>query len=211
MSTTVAFIAECQGSVTIDEQRAFLDPADHVVVAGKKSFNKLTEMLAQGGVELQRGDRVKLYDLSCITLSTTTLVRAMSTLLRKGIVIEIISSGIVVEPDADDKVRAMLDALDAHYRYLHGIKTHPADRRGRRRLLDPEQLPQIRAELEKPGVTATKVAASFGVARSTLFNFLDRYDQDRRFARDRKADQADAAPGDDAVPALVDGPTQPAP
>ena len=210
LSTTVAFLAECQGSATVDEQRACLDPGDHVVVAGKKSFNKLTEMLAESGIELRRGDRVKLYDLSCITLSTTTLVRAMSKMLRKGIAFEIISSGIVIEPNADDKARAMLDALDAHCRYLHGIKTHPADRRGRRRLLDPEQLPEIRAELEKPGVTATKVAKTFGVARSTLFNYLERYDQARCPARDRKTDQADAALGDDdAVPALADGAVEP--
>lgn len=209
LSTTVAFLAECQGSATVDEQRACLDPGDHVVVAGKKSFNKLADMLAEGGVQLKRGDRVKLYDLSCIKLSTTTLVRAMSTMLRKGIAFEIISSGIVIEPDADDKVRAMLDALDAHYRYLHGIKTHPADRRGRRRLLDPEWLPNIRAELKKPGVTATAVATSYGVARSTLFNFLERYDQDRRPALDKKGDQADAALGDGAMPELAHGPDKP--
>lgn len=175
-----------------------------MVEAGKKSFNKLDDMLAEAGVNLKAGDRVKLYDLSCITLSTTTLVRAMSKMLRKGIAFEIISSGIVIEPTADDKVRAMLDALDAHYRYLHGMKIHHPDRKGRRRLLDAKQLPEIREELDKPGATATHVAQKFGVARSTLFNFLERFDLARRSGRDKKADaETDAL---EAAAELAHGP-----
>ncbi len=187
MGTTVAFLAECQGSATVDEQKARLSPDDHVVVAGKRGFNKLVEVLAQHGVRLGTGDRVKVYDLTCIKLSTTTLVREISRLLRKGVAFEITSVGIAIEPSADDKLRALLEALDAHNRHLHGIKTHPADRRGRKRLLEPDQLSDIRARLDKPGATATGVANELGVARSTLFNFLDRYDQARRIDRDRKA------------------------
>ena len=199
LSTTVAFLAECQDSATIDEQRACLHPDDHVVVAGKESFNKLTDLLAQNGIRLRAGDRIKIYDLSCITLSTTTLVRTMTKMLRSGITFEIITSGIVIEPGADDKLHALLDALDGHHRYLHGIKTHPADRRGRRFILGPDQLPEIRAKLDKPGATTAGVAQELGVARSTLFNYLDRYDRDRRLHRDKKAEQGrtqDA--GDDA-------------
>ena len=187
MGTTVAFLAECQGSTTVDEQKACLAPDDYVVVAGKRGFNKLADVLAQHGIRLGAGDRVKVYDLACIKLSTTTLVRVVSRLLRKGVAFEIISAGIVIEPSADDKLLALLEALDAHNRYLHGIKTHPADRRGRKRLLEPDQLSDIRARLDRPGATATDVASDLGVARSTLFNFLDRYDHDRRVGREKKA------------------------
>ena len=188
MGTTVAFLAECQGSATVAEQRGRLLPEDHVVIAGKGGFNKLTDLLAQNGIRLQAGDRIKVYDLSCIKLSTTTLVRVVSRMLRRGIAFEIMSAGIAIEPDADDKLHALLEALDGHYRYLHGIKTHPADRRGRKRLLGPDQLSEIRARLNKPGATATDVANDLGVARSTLFNFLDRHDPDRRAERAKKAE-----------------------
>ncbi|KRB78803.1 Hin recombinase [Sphingomonas sp. Root720] len=163
----------------MDDQKACLEADDYVVVAGRQSFNKLGDLLARHGIRLGPGDRIKLYDLSCITLSTTTLVSVMSKFLRSGVGFEIISAGIVIEPRADDKLHALLEALDNHYRYLHGIKTHPVDTasRGRRRLLDPSQLPEIRAKLDKPGATATDVAQELGVARSTLFNFLERFDR----------------------------------
>ncbi len=200
LSTTVAFLAECQGSATIDDQKAFLGPDDYVVVAGRQSFNKLGDLLARHGIRLGPGDRIKVYDLSCIRLSTTTLIRVMSKMLRGGVAFEIISAGIVIEPCGDDKLHALLDALDSHYRYLHGIKTHPADTasRGRRRLLDPDQLPEIRAKLDKPGATATDVAQELGVARSTLFNYLEWYDLDRRVDGGKKTVQRRAQhAGDD--------------
>ncbi|NIJ30955.1 DNA invertase Pin-like site-specific DNA recombinase [Sphingomonas insulae] len=152
-----------------------------MIVADRQSFNKLGDLLARHGIKLTAGDRIKVYDLSCITLSTTTLIRTMTKMLSRGIAFEIVSAGIVIEPRADDKLHALLGALDGHYGYLHGLKTHPIETasRGRRRILDPDQLPQIRAKLDAPGATATDVARELGVARSTLFNFLDRYGRDR--------------------------------
>jgi DNA invertase Pin-like site-specific DNA recombinase len=181
LGRTVAYLSECQGSATIDDQKACLGPDDYVVVADRQSFNKLGDLLARHGIKLTAGDRIKVYDLSCITLSTTTLIRTMTKMLGRGIAFEIVSAGIVIEPRADDKLHALLGALDGHYRYLHGLKTHPIETasRGRRRILDPDQLPQIRAKLDAPGATATDVARELGVARSTLFNFLDRYGRDR--------------------------------
>ncbi|WP_293976970.1 Hin recombinase [Sphingomonas sp.] len=184
MTTTIAFLAECQGSASIEEQKAALHANDQVVIAGRSSFGKLGELLARHGVRLARGDRIKVYDLSCIAVSTTTLVRTLTKLLRDGIGFEVIAAGIVIEPAGDDRLHALLDALDGHYRHVHGIKTHPADTapQGRKRLLEPGQLPAIRAKLARPGATATDVAQELGVARSTLFNYLERYDRDRRVA-----------------------------
>ena len=185
MSKVIAFLAECQGSPSIDEQKAVLDPDDQIVLAGKRSFAKLPDLLAHNRVSLAPGDRVKVYDLSCINLSTTSLVRALTRLLSLGATFEIISQSIVIRPGGDDKLRALLEALDGHYRHVHGIKTHPVEAapQGRKRLLDPNQLPQIRARLSRPGATATDVAKELGVARSTLFNYLERYDLDRRLKR----------------------------
>ena len=190
MAKIVAFLAECQGSASIEEQRASLGPDDVVVMAGKKSFNKLPDLLIQAGMRLSEGDRLKVYDLSCINVSTTTLVRTVSKILRMGVAFEIISLDIAIEPRADDKLRALLEALDGHYRYVHGIKTHPVDTapQGRKRLLDADQLPVIRAKLDRPGATATDVAQELGVARSTLFNYLERHDRNRRIDRGKKID-----------------------
>lgn len=189
LTTIVAFLAETPGSATIENQKACLGPDDIVVEAGRKSFNQLGELLARNGIKLVAGDRIKVFDLTCLALSTTMLIRVLSKTLRAGISFEIASQQIVIEPCAADQMHALVDALDGHYRHVHGIKTHPADTapQGRKRLLDPDQLPEIRAKLEKPGATATDVAQELGVARSTLFNYLERYDRDRRVGRDKKA------------------------
>lgn len=187
MGKTVAFLAETQGSATIEDQKACLGPDDIAVVAGRRSFNQLGELLARNGIRLQRGDHVKVFDLTCLALSTTMLIRVLTKLLKGGVSVEIVSAGLLIKPGAENKMHALLDALDGHYRHIHGIKTHPADTapQGRKRLLDPDQLPDIRAKLEKPGATATDVAQELGVARSTLFNYLERYDRDR-LNRDKK-------------------------
>jgi DNA invertase Pin-like site-specific DNA recombinase len=184
VSKTVAFLAECQGSATIEVQRAAVSPDAHIVLAGRQSFNKLGDLLARSGVRLEAGDRVVVYDLTCIALSTATLIRLIKRLLRNGIIFEIVSAGIVINPAPDDKLHALVTALDDHHRYLHGLKTHPETAsRGRKRLLAPDDLPEIKSKLERPGATATDVAQALGVSRSTLFNFLERYDPSRSTRR----------------------------
>lgn len=186
MSKSVAFLAECQGSATIDDQKAAMDPGAHIVVAGRQSFSKLGDLLARSGIRLEAGDRVVVYDLSCIMLSTATLIRLVRRMLDSGIAFEIVSAGVVIEPAIGDKLHALVRAFDGHHRYLHGLKTHPETAsRGRKRLLDPVDLAAIKSKLEQPGATATDVAQELGVSRSTLFNFLERYDPGRA-ARSKK-------------------------
>lgn len=188
LGKSVAFLAQTPGSATIESQRSCLSPSDIEVLAGRKTLNQLSELLQRKGIGLEAGDRVKVHDLSCLAIETPMLVRAIARLLRNGVSFEICAPQIIVEPGADDKLHAMLDALDGHYRHLHGIKTHPAEMSspGRKRLLDPDKLPEIREKLNAPGATATDVAQELGVARSTLFNYLERYDIGRRIGREKK-------------------------
>lgn len=189
MGKTVVFLAKTPGSATIEEQRSCLSPDDIEVTAGHKTFNQLGALLARHGIRLKAGDRVKVYDLACLAISTTMLIRALTKMLKAGVTFEMHSPALVIEPGGADRLQVMLEALDNHYRRVHGIKTHPAEMapQGRKRLLGPEKLSEIRAALDRPGATATDVAQGLGVARSTLFNYLERYDLDRRLDRDEKA------------------------
>ncbi len=199
MSTTVAFLTETPGSATIDDQQSCLLPYDIEVLAGRKTFNQLGALLAREGVRLSTGDRVKVHDLSCLAITTPMLIRVLTKMLRSGIIFEICAPPLVIEPGTDDKLQTMLEILDGHYRRVHGIKTHPAEmaQQGRKRLIGPDRLPEIRAALSRPGATATDVAQELGVARSTLFNYLERYDVDRRGGRDKKAINGGAEDGRD--------------
>ncbi len=153
------------------------------------------------GIPLTAGDRVKVYDLSCLSLTTPMLIRAVAKLLKGGVSLELCSPAIVIEPNGTDRLHTLLDALDTHYRHIHGIKTHPREmaQAGRKRLLDPDMLPEIRAKLNEPGATTTDVALSLGVARSTLFNYLERHDLDRRVNRQKKGEGSRSKDGCDEV------------
>uniref|UniRef100_UPI0035CBE073 Hin recombinase n=1 Tax=uncultured Sphingomonas sp. TaxID=158754 RepID=UPI0035CBE073 len=188
MTTTIAFLAETPGSASVRDQQTCLKEVDIQVFAGRKTFSQLGEILARRGIRLTAGDRVKVHDLSCLSLTTPMLIRAVAKLLKGGVSLELCSPAIVIEPNGADRLHTMLDALDTHYRHIHGIKTHPKEmaQAGRKRLLDPNMLPEIRAKLNELGATTTDVALSLGVARSTLFNYLERYDLDRRVNRQKK-------------------------
>lgn len=201
LSITVAFLAETPGSATLDDQQACLDPDDIRIFAGRKTFNQLGQLLSREGIRLSAGDRVKVHDLSCLSITTAMLIRVLAKMLKTGVSVEICSPHLLIAPQGDDKLHALLDALDGHYRHIHGIKTHPPEmaQPGRKRLLDPEKLPEIRAKLSEPGATATDVAQELGVARTTLFNYLERYDLDRRVRRGKKAVDPRAESGSDEI------------
>jgi hypothetical protein len=188
LAKTVAFLAAVPGSATLDDQKKCLGPDDYVILAGNRGFNRIAELSARSGIALERGDRVKIFDLGTIGITTGTLIRVMTGLLDDGVTIEIAVPGIVIEPGGDGQAHALLAALDNHHRRLHGIKAHPGDAAppGRRRLLDPDKLPEIRAMLDRPDSTYVTVAQELGVARSTLFNYLGRYDASRRAGGDEQ-------------------------
>lgn len=176
---TVAFLAEAPGSATIDDQQAALHPDDHVVLAGKRSFKELGEALERAGMPLRAGDRIKIHDFNCLPLSTDKLLRTLAKFLDGGISIEIVKPGIVIEAGAT-LGHMLVDWLDGHYRYVHGLKTHPVDTapQGRKRLLTAERYSEISAMLNEADATRSSVAEKLGVSRGTLFNYLERFGND---------------------------------
>lgn len=177
MGKTIVFLTETPGSMSIEDQEAHLGENDLVVPAGRRRLSDLSEILAHNRLSLEPGDRVKLFELPCLALATTQLIRELVKLLRNGITVEIVAPALILEPGNGGQGQTLLEALDGHYRHMHGIKTHPSDTapQGRKRLLDSAKLPEILAMLDKPGATHTTVAETLGVARSTLFNFLTRH------------------------------------
>ncbi len=132
--------------------------------------------LARAGDALEAGDTIKVYDLACIPINTVTLVRMMAKLLRQGIVIRLYKPTLTILPDEQADAFRLLDALDHHWRLIHGMKTHATDSKpGRKALLADDQLNDIRAMLEIKGATVASVAKKLGVGRTTLFDFLQRH------------------------------------
>jgi len=181
---TVAFLAEAPGSATLREQEAALAPNDQLVLAGNRSFKELGEVLKLAGMPLKSGDRIKFYDFNCLPLSTGMLLRALTGFLDAGVGIEIVKPGIVLEPGGS-QAHALLEWLCGHYGYAHGLKTHPIEtaRQGRKRILTAENYAEICEMLEQPNASKSSVALQLGIHRSTLIDYLQRFDHDSRVER----------------------------
>ncbi len=177
LAKTILFLAETRDSPSIDEQRAACGlGADLVVDAGQVSFADLPARLARSGHSLASGDTIRVYDLSCLPMNTMVLLRLLAKLLRKGISVELFALDLIIAPEGG-ALPIFIDALDSHWRRIHGIKTRSATgaAAGRKKVIDDDQLAAIRQRLDG-GATVSAVARDLGVGRTTLFDFLRRHD-----------------------------------
>lgn len=178
LPTNVLLLVETNRSPSMEEQRAACEAdGDLIVDAGPVRFNDLPKQLALHGHELKRGDRIKVYDLNCLPLSTSTLLRLMAKILGMGIAIEFCRPGITIDPGAQsgDLSRFVIE-LDRHARHVHGLKRQAHETKtGRKPTLPDDQLPEIRQLLAVAGATVTSVARELGVGRTTLFDYLRRH------------------------------------
>lgn len=172
---TVVFLAQTGKSPSLDEQTAAcVRDGDLVVSAPEVSFSELEKLLGKLGNPLVSGDTIKFHDLSCLALSTTTVLRLMLKFLKAGISIELCALGVTITPNRESDLFLLVEAFDSHWRQIHGIKTNAKReaKAGRKPRLTLEQLPDIQRRLAEPGATHESVAKDLGVARSTLFGFL---------------------------------------
>lgn len=177
MPTNILFLAETNLSPSLAEQRARCEAeGDLIVEAGQVSFLDLPKKLAQSGYTLEPGDKIKVYDLTCLPVNTATLVRMIVKLLRGGVAIELCSPGLVIDPDTNEDMVRLLVALDSHWRRVHGMKTHPTNSKtGRKPLLTADRLNEIKAMLAEKDATYDSVAEDLGVGRTTLYDYLQRH------------------------------------
>ncbi|WP_157783576.1 MULTISPECIES: Hin recombinase [Rhizorhabdus] len=178
LPTTILFLAETNLSPSIVEQRASCEAKGDVIVeAGKTSFLDLPKKLAQSGYELRRGDRIKIYDLTCLSVNTARLIGMIVKLLRKGVTIEFCSSRIVLDPDAKyDEPFRLLVSLDNHWRRIHGMKTHPPHTKtGKKQRISADRLPEIEKMLAAEGASVAAVAVELGIPRTTLHDYMRRH------------------------------------
>ena len=173
MAKSILFVAAVRAGPTIAEQLdACAEPDDLIVEAGRLGLTELAERLARKGLAFEPGDTLKIYDHSCIAISTNTLVRVLARTVQAGVTVRICRPGLTIAPGSQGQM--LLDVLDQHWRLIHGLKTQRAGKAktGRKPRLTPEMLGQVRELLAKPGMTSAAIARELGVARTTLFAFL---------------------------------------
>lgn len=176
LGKTIVFLAESRFSPPLADQRKLcVASGDRLVLASDVRFTDLTKATARHRRWLERGDRLKLYDLNSLGLAQQTVIRMLTKLLQSGIIVEIVSEDLIATPEPGDPTFRCLALLDAQQRAVHAIKIHQPDGvRGRKNALKDEQWPAIKAQLDAPDVQVAKVAAALGVGRTTLHRFVTR-------------------------------------
>ena len=178
MARTIAFIAQTPHSPSLEVQRkAIASEGSLIIEAGRLSPNEIGRRLRKMGIILGKGDRIKFYDMSCITLTTSSLLRFIERWRSQGITIDFVNSKLTLTPykDYSDVDRAFSE-LASHLRMIHGQKVHGTRKNkiGRKPTIPVEEYAKIKSMLGKPGATPTLVAQKLGIPRSTLYDYLKR-------------------------------------
>lgn len=178
LGKTIIFISETNESPSRNKQLETLaEPGATVIHAGRLSPNEIERRMRKKNDALVRGDRIKIYDLTCFNLTTNNAIRLIQHWRRRGIEVELPGLGLVFAPgEATDKHETLIEALDQHWRMIHGQKTKAATKKpvGRKPRLMPHQYQDIVKLLAEPGATPSSVSQHLGVARATLYEFLKR-------------------------------------
>jgi DNA invertase Pin-like site-specific DNA recombinase len=175
----IVFIADTPHSPPVHQQRAAMvrSDQDYVVLGGRLSPRELYRRLRSGGIRLEPGDIVRIYNLSCINLATRSLIQFIQQLRMRKITLELVDLDLSFAPDPSEApLDRFIRAADEHWRMMHGLSTQAAAKspKGRRPHIQPDQLAEIEQMLRQPGANMTSVAAKLGVGRTTLYAFLQR-------------------------------------
>ena len=143
---------------------------------------QLQAMLAGNWPE---GSTVVVHSMDRLARSLSDLLRIVEQLTARGIAVHFVKEGKTFRGDCTDAMdRLMLSMLGAFAEYertlirerqREGIvkaKERGAYKGRRHKLTDPSVIAQMVADATALGANKTKVAASYGVSRDTLYKYL---------------------------------------
>lgn len=175
MARNIAYIAQTRSSPSLETQASAFKDVDQIIKAGRLSATEILKRLRENDMGLEPGDTIHFYDPTCIQLETRTLISLLADYVRQGISVQFVDPPLTIAGNnPTSQLHSLLFLFDRHWRFLHGTQTHGGVRGklGRRPRLLPSDIPDILQALAEPGATVTSVARQRGIARSTLYGFL---------------------------------------
>ena len=142
--------------------------------------------------QLREGDTLVVWKLDRLGRSLSHLIRTVTELEASGVAFKSTTEGIDTTTPGGRLIFHIFGALAEFERGLIRERTHAglkaARARGRNggrpKRLDRRKLAVAEALLKDPSLSVTEVAQQLGIARSTLYTYLDRNElQDRGKAR----------------------------
>ncbi len=176
MSKTIAYLADAPGAISWEEQEAAIAlPGDVVFQAKKTGLHELNLRLRLQGLELEAGDTLKIYDLACVPLATTKLLRTLTKLMSLGVNIHFVKPDIRLSASGQQVMGPFLEALSKHEAVLKKARSAPTApaKLGRPTALNDVQANEIKAK-SSAGASVGQLAEAYCVSRSTVYDALKR-------------------------------------
>ena len=177
LGKVVAFLAVTSKSATQAEQEKAFASADYIMRAGRLGPTEIMSTLAHGGIALEPGDVLMFHDPTCLAVETGTIIRLFADLLQRQISLKFVDPTIEIVPsDPPSTAQTLLNVLDRHWRFIHGLKTHGGvkGRTGRRPSLETADREKVQNLLNDASKTMAGIALELGVSRAALYGFLER-------------------------------------
>ena len=134
---------------------------------------------------VREGDALVVASIDRLARSLRDMLAIMEELGAKGVTVEFKSQGLVIRPDGGDlTTRLILHIITAvahseremiRERQAEGIaiaKQTPGKYPGRKRLLDSDQIREVR-NAAAVGIPKAQIARTYGISRNTLYRYLE--------------------------------------
>ncbi len=134
---------------------------------------------------VREGDTLVVASIDRLARSLRDMLTIMEELERKGVTVEFRSQGLTIRPNGGDlTTRLILHIITAvaqseremiRERQAEGIaiaKQIPGKYPGRRRLLDSDQIREVR-NAAAAGVPKAQIARTYRISRNTLYRYLE--------------------------------------
>lgn len=187
MPTTqrVAYVRVSSAGQNIDRQLEVIGSADKTYREYQSAATASARPQLREALDYVReGDTLVVASIDRLARSLRDMLEMMEELEQKGVSVEFVSQGLTIRPDGGGlTTRLILHIITAvaqseremiRERQTEGIaiaKTRPGTYPGRKRLLDSDQIRDVRKRA-LAGVPKAKIAREVGVSRQTLYRYL---------------------------------------
>ena len=178
MSNIIALISNSPAFTALDEQRVIFDQrADETLELGKRPNATLSAFLDNLEKYIKEGDTLLLFSPESLDTAPSKMLKLVAHLFRLGAALEFAQPSCRFAASSPGHLLpAFVDVLIRHTKFTHGKNRQEAitKKKGRRSALSKHSHDEIQSAIDQQNGNITLAAQTLGVARSTLYLYLNK-------------------------------------